>query len=333
MRKRMMILLLIPFLTGCFSTMLASCSDSSSKEYVAPENNDGNGEKDDEDDEEEIDPDDPLDLRNYKLHWSDEFEAGEVNEAYWNYQIDGGGGGNNELQYYKKENVKIGVEPVSGESCLIITAKKESAPNGRLVTSGRVNTSKKFAFQYGRIDGRVKLPKTANGLWPAFWMMGDDYDKVGWPRCGEIDIMEMGHINGIRKGQQETLFNGAAHWGPIWSSHYMHAQEKVWPTSLQDGDFHIWTMIWDEKSLNMYVDLDRHPEQKPFFTLNIEKGSDENDKSTSKYFHKPFHVLINLAVGGDFTGIVGNHNLNKITGLDDGPAQMYVDYVRVYQRK
>src|SRR5690606_25875298 len=88
--------------------------------------------------------------------------------------------------------------------------------SGRSVTSGRINSQKKQFFKYGKIEASIKLPKTANGLWPAFWMMGNDYATVGWPACGEIDILEMGHSTGITKGTQDRYFNGALHWG-IWS--------------------------------------------------------------------------------------------------------------------
>ena len=86
----------------------------------------------------------------------------------------------------------MGIEPTTGRKCLILTARKENY-RGKSASSGRINTSRSFAFTHGRIDALIRLPQTANGLWPAFWLLGADFAQVGWPACGEIDILEMGH--------------------------------------------------------------------------------------------------------------------------------------------
>jgi beta-glucanase (GH16 family) len=263
----------------------------------------------------------------YKLVWEENFEQDALDESIWNITLDGKGGGNNELQYYRRENISIGKEPQSGTSCLIITARKENY-NSQTATSGRIDTGGKLAVQYGKIEARIKLPKTANGLWPAFWMLGTDHPEVGWPRCGEIDILEMGSHKGINNQTQDRLFNGACHWGedfnhgryPQFSNYVEHYR------SMQD-DFHLFTLFWDEDSLRMYLDLDRYPDAEPYFVLPISGDAAENHPS--RYYHKPFFIIFNLAVGGNYTEIL---NIDGITALENGDAHMYIDYIRIYQR-
>jgi len=265
--------------------------------------------------------------QDYKLVWEDNFDKPALNEANWTAVISGSGGGNRELQYYRKENISIGKEPVTGESCLIITAKKEHHMF-KSFTSGRLSTKNKMTFKYGKIEARIKFPKTSNGLWPAFWMLGKNYPKEVWPKCGEIDILEMGNNNGIVAGTQDRFFNGACHWGEKFNhgKYPNYAKSNVNPYCLQDG-FHLYTLIWDENALKMYVDLDKYPTNPPYFEMPINGKNEINNPA--HYFHKQFFVVFNLAVGGNFTGI---RNANKITALKNGDAKMYVDYVRVYQK-
>lgn len=263
----------------------------------------------------------------YKLVWEDNFSNSVLDEAKWTIVVNGKGGGNRELQYYCKQNISVGKEPVSGSNCLIITAKKE---NYRLhkATSGRLSTQNKMGFRYGKLEARIKLPKTANGLWPAFWMLGSDYPKAVWPKCGEIDIMEMGNSNGIASNTQERYFNGACHWG----EHFNHGKYPNYgksttsDASLQD-DFHVYTLIWDETSVRMYLDMALNPDAKPYFQMPIHGEALANEPAL--YFHKPFFVIFNLAVGGNFTKI---RNIRDVTALKDGEAKMYVDHVRLYQQ-
>ncbi len=267
----------------------------------------------------------------YKLVWQDLFDGDELNTKRWHVELNGGGGGNNELQFYvnDSDNAIVGKDEW-GNGCLILTAKREEFWN-KPFTSGRVNSKNMIAFKHGKVEAAIKLPKTANGLWPAFWLMGNDYDAVKWPRCGEIDIMEFGHADGIRKNQQETFFNGACHWGkntPQMSSatHHNHAY------SLQDGEFHLYTMIWDEKSIAMYCDLDKYPDQEPYFKKNIEGESETFPNWAGNFFHKEFFILFNLAVGGNFPNI---YDANEITALNDENGQrasMYINYVKIYQK-
>lgn len=257
----------------------------------------------------------------YTLTWSDEFDGTALNTANWTPEIGRGdnGWGNNELEYYTSRTENLAVR----DGHLVITAIKESY-QGAPVTSARLITKGKVFFTYGYVVASIKLPKTANGLWPAFWMMGNDFDQVGWPKCGETDILEMGHSGGISAGTQERYLNGAMHWGPMWNQHQYYSYGHTHPYSVQDGEFHTFTCIWNEESVSMYIDLEKYPDTKPYFVMDIQ-GDPVN-----QYFHKDNFLLLNLAVGGNFPGI---HDIGNITALSGGKAEMVVDYVRVFQKK
>jgi beta-glucanase (GH16 family) len=222
-----------------------------------------------------------------------------------------------------------------------------------VISSGRVNTMGKFSFQYGILEASVKIPKTADGLWPALWLLGGDYPEKSWPGCGEIDILEMGHKNGIEGGVQDKFFNGAAHWGPVQQdgSHPNYAVHKTNFYGLQYGDFHLFTLVWDEHSIKMYLDRDKVPVQgsgrpaqppgsppdnnppvpvitadmKPYFEMAI-------TPELEPYFCKPFFIVLNLAAGGNFTGIFGVDGVSALNKGNSNQASLYVDYIRVYNK-
>jgi len=278
--------------------------------------------------------------QDYKLVFEETFEKNNFSD-YWNIEKNKTGGGNSEAQYYTDRNVSV-ERMTTGETCLVLTAKRENY-KGRPATSGRVNSANKLTVKYGKIEVRVKLPNTENGLWPAFWMMGDDLSVVGWPKCGEIDIIEVGHADGIAQAKQDRYFNGAMHWGEDWNGgaypNKATHDEVSYPL---DEDFQIFTLYWTPDSIKMYLNQAKFPEAKPYFTMDISKG--DGDQHVSKYFHKPFHFLANLAVGGTFTGLpyapskwfqnpANDKNFKQITALPakGHTAKMYIDYIRVYQ--
>ena len=262
----------------------------------------------------------------FTLVWQDLFDGTELNRNRWNIEVNGAGGGNNELQYYTDRTENVRVE----DGCLVLTARREQYL-GKHFTSGRINSKNLIAFTHGMLEASIKIPKTANGLWPAFWMMGNDYDEVGWPKCGETDILEMGNAEGISAGSQERFFNGACHWGLKWPA-ASYAKSSTHRYSLQDGEFHLFTVVWDENSIIMYVDRDKYPAYGPYYKIDCPQNEPDNEWSAGNYFHKDNFILFNLAVGGDFTGI---HQAENITGLNDAnghEASMYVDYVKIYQK-
>ena len=264
--------------------------------------------------------------QDYTLVWNEDFTDGVLDTKVWNIEVNGDGGGNNELQYYCEKGVSLGAEPTTGKQCLILTATKEEYL-GKKCTSGRVNSKGKLYYTFGRIDARIKFPKTANGLWPAFWQMGNNFDQVGWPKCGETDIIEMGHQKAFSKGTQDRFFNGAMHVGRAWDAVWPDAQEATWSYSLQDT-FHIVTMIWTPTSIDMYMDKEAHPENSAYFHADLEPN-DDADYNRQLVFGKPNFIIANLAVGGNFPGI---YSIDGITALSNGAQSMYIDWIRIYQK-
>ncbi len=286
--------------------------------------------------------------QNWTLKWQDNFEITTTpNTSVWTLEEDGWGGGNSELQCYTPNNVTI--ETYQGLKCLVLSAKKENytwALKNKVcpATSGRVNSQGKVYFKYGKVESRMKLPSTANGLWPAFWFMGNDRTfninnfNNSWPYCGEIDVMECGNAGGIVSNNQATNFGGALHWGTVSPYiHYMDYTSINAAYSIQDEEFHLYTLIWNADSIKMYLDQDKYPSAKPFYAQrilngsNIPNGGGGNFNAIYDQFHKPFYILYNLAVGGSYTGI---YDINAITAIasNGSPAKMYIDYVRIYQK-
>ena len=299
----------------------------------------------------------------WQLVWNDEFDGETLNEAYWNVEDNARGGGNAELQYYAPKNVTIERHPETGERCLVLNAQREDY-NNRPCTSARLNTQDKVTVEYGKVEARIAFPHTADGLWPAFWMLGnnlahdlgnnDDVDTraaklaeqglVVWPKCGEIDICEMGHHTGIELGIQDRYFNGACHWGESFNNgaypNYGQFNTSEYPVQ---GDFHLFTLIWTEDSIAMYLDRDQYPDVAPYFPLSL-RGKDINEPG--HYFNHPFYLVLNLSVGGFFPDMPAaekypevipsdDPSFLKVTALpEDGtPVKMYVDYIRVYKKR
>ena len=267
-------------------------------------------------------PVEPVVPGEYTLVWNEDFTEESLDRNVWNVEVTNNGGGNNELQYYCEKGVSLGVEPTTGKHCLILTATKEHYID-RECTSGRVNTKNKMYYTFGRIDARIKFPQTANGLWPAFWQMGNNYDEVGWPRCGETDLIELGNKNAFSVGTQDRYFNGAMHVGRRWDQVWSEANSVTWNYSVEDT-FHIVSMVWTPTSIDMYMD----DVPTPYFHADLEPN-DDADYNRQLVFGKPNFVIANLAIGGDFTGL---YSINQISALNDGPRSMYIDWIRIYQR-
>lgn len=233
-----------------------------------------------------------------RLVWSDEFNGTSLDTSNWTYEIGTGsnGWGNNELQYYtsRPENIRV-----SGGN-LIITARRESY-GGMNYTSARIKTQDKRTFTYGRVEARIKIP-TGKGLWPAFWMLGNNISQVSWPYCGEIDIME--HVN------NEGVTHGTIHWSDHNGNYAYYGGPTPW--NLDFSQYHVYAIEWSPTSIKWFVDGNQ------FWEANIANSINGTDE-----FHKPFFILLNLAVGGNWPG--------SPDGSTPFPAEMLVDYVRVYQ--
>ncbi len=241
----------------------------------------------------------------YKLVWSDEFNGTTLDQSIWSYEIGNGGNGwgNSELEYYTSRIQNCSV----ANGVLTITAQKESY-DGFNYTSARIKTQDKFSFQYGKIEARMKLPY-GKGMWPAFWMLGEDISipSVGWPACGENDIMEM--IGGIGSPLSDATVYGTLHWSQNGNNassgnHYSLSSGKF------ADDFHLFGVIWTAQTIQFYVD------NTVYFPVNI-------SSTAFSAFRNKFFIILNLAVGGGWPGNPDNSTVF--------PQTMQVDYVRVYQ--
>lgn len=232
----------------------------------------------------------------------DDFEGSTINNSLWNFDvgtgnaISGQGWGNNELQYYTDRAENITVE----DGNLKITAIKESFMASGY-TSARINTAGKFEQEYGRFEARIQLP-WGQGLWPAFWLLGNNIDEVSWPQCGEIDIMEY-------RGQAPTNLLGSVH-GPGYSAGNAIGKNYKLENDRFYTGFHIFGIEWGPDYINYYVDDVLYNQITP------------GDVNGEWVFDHPFYIIINLAVGGNF---VGSPNASTVF-----PQTMLIDYVRVY---
>ncbi len=240
----------------------------------------------------------------YNLVWRDEFDGDALNTSDWNYEIgDGCPGncnwGNNELQYYRQENVSL----VSG--LLVITARKQPF-NGYAYTSSRIQTKGKKQFKFGRIDIRAALPE-GKGLWPALWMLGSNIDAVGWPACGEVDIMEL-------TGDVPNRVVGTVHYGEDLAHHAFKSANVFAGTgdSYQDK-FHVYSINWENNVIQFLVDDVIYTTITP---------ADLNGQPWP--FNKFFFFIFNVAVGGNWPG--------SPDASTKFPQYMIVDYVRVFQK-
>lgn len=232
------------------------------------------------------------------LDWSDEFDGARLDHSRWVEETGGHGFGNNELEFYtaRPENVRV----VGGN--LVIEARKE-AWKGRQYTSARIKTAGLKERTYGRYEARIRIPR-GQGIWPAFWMLGADCEAVGWPRCGEIDIME-------NIGKEPGIVHGTIH-GPGYSGeHGFGAPSSLASGAYADG-FHLYAVEWEPGEIRWYRDGILYHTARP----DMVKGA--------WVFEHPFFVILNLAVGGGWPG--------KPDASTVFPQQMLVDYVRVYRR-
>lgn len=230
--------------------------------------------------------------QNWQLVWRDEFDNSIGPD--WVFETGNGssGWGNNELEYYRRENATV----ENGQ--LVITAKRESF-GGFNYTSARMKTQGRKSWTYGKIEARIAIP-AFSGAWPAFWMLGDNIGTVGWPACGEIDIME--HVN------TEPNAVGTIHWRGPSNEHASYTGS----TPVNVTSYHVYTIEWNSSSIKWFVDGVQYNE------ANI-----QNNINSTEEFHRNFFILLNFAIGGNWPGFNIDNNAF--------PAKMYVDWVRVYQ--
>jgi beta-glucanase (GH16 family) len=242
-----------------------------------------------------------LEPREWKLVWSDEFAADSLvspDSEKWTFDIGNGidGWGNQELQSYTDSPDNVSHD---GNGNMIIRAIQ----NGTSFTSGRIKTQGLYSQKYGRIEARLKTPY-GPGLWPAFWLLGDNITTNPWPQCGEIDIMEL-------RGQQPHIIYSTIH-GPGYSGGGGISKGYALENGRYDTKFHLFAAEWDEDKIDFFVD--------DFLYHRIER----EDVPGAWVFDQPFFIIMNVAVGGNYVGFP--------TSQTPFPQEMVVDYVRVYDR-
>jgi beta-glucanase (GH16 family) len=248
-------------------------------------------------------------LPQWQLVWSDEFNGANgysPDSANWAFDIGGGGWGNQELETYTSRTANAHVQ----DGNLVITELKETytGTDGvtRDYTSARIKTAKLFAQAYGKFEARIKIP-AGQGMWPAFWMLGEDIDKAEWPECGEIDIME-------NIGKEPSIVRGTLH-GPGYSGADGIGSSFTLPGGARFADdFHVFAVEWEPDAIRFYVDGTRYRTITP---VDLPAG-------THWVYDHPFFILLNVAVGGAWPGSPDSTTVF--------PQQMLVDYVRVYKK-
>ena len=247
--------------------------------------------------------------QSWTLVWSDDFNGpngSSPDASKWVFDIGGGGWGNNELETYTSRTQNAYLQ----DGVLVIQALKEdfTGPDGiaRQYTSARLKTQGRFAQTYGRFEARLKLP-SGQGLWPAFWMLGADIGEVGWPQCGEIDIME-------NIGREPSIAHGTIH-GPGYSGAEGIGSAYTLPGGARFADdFHVFAVEWETDAIRFYVDDHLYATRTPA----------ELPTGTTWVYGHPFFLIMNVAVGGSWPG--------NPDGTTVFPQTMLVDYVRVYKR-
>jgi beta-glucanase (GH16 family) len=253
--------------------------------------------------------------KNYTLIWHDEFDGingSPPDPKKWTHDLGGGGWGNQELESYtnRVENARI------ENGNLVITARKEDYEGSdhiaREYTSARLKTQGLFSQAYGRFEARIRIP-SGQGMWPAFWMLGDNISSVGWPKCGEIDIME-------NIGKEPGLVHGSVH-GPMTTG---GATDLTSTVSLSTGKdfastFHLYAVEWEPDVVRFYLD------ETLYATYTASSVAATPSTAGSWVFDHPFFLILNVAVGGSWPG--------PPDATTSFPQTMLVDYVRVYTPK
>lgn len=251
-----------------------------------------------------------MEERGYKLVWEEDFSGDKLNLDDWNFEYHEPGWVNAELQSYGDSGKNTYIK----DGKLYIQAVKEVADGRARYTSGRINTQGKHDFQYGWFEAKAKVP-SGKGFLPAFWLMPTDEDYYGqWPKCGEIDVMEV-------LGDAPRTSYGTLHFG---EPHTQKQGSYTLPEGQADfsEDFHVFACEWEPDAFRFYVDGELFFTENEWFTKR--EGSEKMPYPAP--YNQPFYMILNLAVGGSWVGYPGD---DDVFGEN---AQFVVDYVRVYQK-
>jgi beta-glucanase (GH16 family) len=242
--------------------------------------------------------------------WLEEFTNGVIDPNTWTYDVGGDGWGNGQFEY----DTALHQNSYITNGNLVIEADATNYM-GNSFTSARMLTQGRFEFMYGNLEARIKLPDTANGLWPAFWMMGNDAGAIAWPECGEIDITETGSANGIVSNIQQELIDSAIHYADANDD---AVNDTAWLTALEDltQDYHLYQMSWTPTNLTFSLD-------------NVPFGS--WDTANIPMFQQPMFLILNLAIGGYDPSYTGVYSPAAVTARF--PATLEVNYIKLTANK
>ena len=248
-------------------------------------------------------PDSPTEYQGLTLVWSDEFDTENINPDNWTHEIGGGGWGNQELEYYT-DNPSNSFQAMTEDNGYLVIEAREEQIGGNAYTSARMISMDKQEFQYGRVDIRAKMP-LGRGIWPALWMLGANFQDVGWPVCGEIDIMEL-------VGHQPSLIYGTAHYGNSPADRDSKGSNSFLSGATYADEFHVFSIIWAENSIKWLRD-----------GVQFHQLTPADIEPYTWPFNEPQFFLMNVAVGGQWPG-----SPDETTVF---PQRMIVDYIRVFQ--
>jgi beta-glucanase (GH16 family) len=238
--------------------------------------------------------------------WSDEFNGTALDSGTWTYNVGNQGWGNGQFEYDTAQHENT----YTTNGSLVIEADRTNYW-GNSFTSARILTEGRFAFKYGTLEARIKMPNTANGLWPAFWMMGNNAGAIVWPSCGEVDIAEMGAQAGIAQGIQQELMDCALHYSDTNNNAVNVAAWTNAPVDLS-LDYHLYSMSWTPTNMTFYLD-------------EVPCGS--WDTTGVSMFQQPMFLILNLAIGGYDPSYTGVYSPGAVTATF--PAKMSVDWIRL----
>jgi beta-glucanase (GH16 family) len=274
----------------------------------------------------------------WKLVWSDEFDGSQIDRSKWGFDVDCWGGGNEEHQCYTKSARNAGIE----DGKLVITARYErvtgpalpehlrrnsatpEAEATRDISSARLSTRGKAAWRYGKVEVSAKLPQ-GQGTWPAIWMLPEKDRYGAWAASGEIDILEAVNL-GVPcakcAGGRENTILGTLHFGGKWPNNLHKGEEVPFPAALDSG-FHTYAIEWQPEKITWLVD------GRVYAVRTADEWSTTGSKNRGAPFDQPFHLILNLAIGGKLAETRGLGGVR----LDGYPKRMEIDWVRVWQQQ
>lgn len=262
----------------------------------------------------------------FVLAYADEFNGDKLNSERW-LPYDGPADWDGSLSVFTGREANV---EVKDGSLNLITRREDY--EGMHITSGGVRSYGRMVYRYGRLDIRMLQPPTNNGLCTALWLVGYHYS---WPSSGEIDIIEQGHGDDIEQGNTPYVFFVDLFGGPQSTPTVpAFGMNPVAPYSLQDGDYHLYTMFWDKDRLLFFLDYDKYPDADPYYAVTIRAERPDDPNHVGSYFHHPFFIIMHMHAQQTAPQkyVVNPEDVTALNDANGHQATMKIDYVRLYQR-